>query len=59
MLTDYSGGQMSSMVENVVLINIVFIYGTMLLRVSEISAKIAWSSSQSSVPRATKPIFKI
>jgi len=43
MQTDYSGGQISSMVENVVLIKYCLIFGTMLLRMRRSYAKIAWS----------------
>lgn len=44
MQTDYSGGQISSMVENVVLIKFYLIYGTMLCEgMRRIHAKIAWS----------------
>lgn len=39
MLSGYSGGQMSRMVENVVLIIVFLIYGTMLLRNENNSCK--------------------
>lgn len=55
MPTDYSGGQISRMVENVVLIKYCLIYGTMPSGYEKKTCKNSMERSHTLEPRTTKP----
>lgn len=58
LLADYSGGQISRMVENVVLINIV-LYGTMPLKYEKNTCEKSKERSHTLEPWATNPTLNL